>query len=83
MVFWHCLGFRYIVNHEGPKALFRGLVPNLIGVAPSRAIYFCAYSQSKKFWNNILPPDTALVHVFSAACAGRHFHNVISLLLVQ
>lgn len=61
---------RYIVNHEGPKALFRGLVPNLIGVAPSRAIYFCAYSQSKKFWNNILPPDTALVHVFSAACAG-------------
>ncbi|KAI5755400.1 hypothetical protein M8J77_016471 [Diaphorina citri] len=65
---------RYIVNHEGPKALFRGLVPNLIGVAPSRAIYFCAYSQSKKFWNNILPPDTALVHVFSAACADLVFH---------
>ncbi|XP_044740347.1 mitochondrial carrier protein Rim2 [Chrysoperla carnea] len=61
---------RYIIEHEGPGALFKGLGPNLIGVAPSRAIYFCAYSQSKKFFNTVLPPDTPIVHVSSACCAG-------------
>ena len=61
---------RYIVQNEGTKALFKGLGPNLVGVAPSRAIYFCAYSKSKIAFNAILTPDTPLVHVFSAFCAG-------------
>ncbi|KAJ8679542.1 hypothetical protein QAD02_015329 [Eretmocerus hayati] len=61
---------RYIVENEGPKALFKGLVPNLIGVAPSRAIYFCTYSQTKSFFNTCLPPDSPLVHMCSASCAG-------------
>ncbi|XP_065215023.1 solute carrier family 25 member 36 [Planococcus citri] len=59
-----------IIEHEGPRSLFRGLGPNIVGVAPSRAIYFCAYSQSKKFFNEILTPDTAAVHIFSASFAG-------------
>ncbi|XP_032668141.1 mitochondrial carrier protein Rim2 [Odontomachus brunneus] len=61
---------RYIIKHEGARGLFKGLGPNLIGVAPSRAIYFCAYSKSKVAFNAILPPDTPIVHVFSASCAG-------------
>ncbi|XP_001602784.1 mitochondrial carrier protein Rim2 isoform X2 [Nasonia vitripennis] len=61
---------RHIVEHEGPKALFKGLVPNIIGVAPSRAIYFCTYSQTKNFFNTCLPPDSPLVHMCSASCAG-------------
>ncbi|XP_014249194.1 mitochondrial carrier protein Rim2 [Cimex lectularius] len=61
---------RLIVRNEGPKALFKGLGPNLVGVAPSRAIYFCAYSQAKSFFNSLLNPDTAVVHVLSASCAG-------------
>ncbi|XP_031830032.1 replication in mitochondria 2 isoform X2 [Nomia melanderi] len=61
---------RYIVQNEGTRALFKGLGPNLIGVAPSRAIYFCAYSKSKVAFNTILPADTPIVHVFSAFCAG-------------
>lgn len=61
---------RHIVENEGPRALFKGLGPNLVGVAPSRAIYFCAYSQTKGFFNSILTPDTAIVHVCSASCAG-------------
>ncbi|XP_076653318.1 replication in mitochondria 2 [Halictus rubicundus] len=61
---------RYIVQNEGTRALFKGLGPNLVGVAPSRAIYFCAYSKSKVAFNSVLPPDTAIVHVFSAFCAG-------------
>ena len=66
---YQCL--RHIVEHEGPKALFKGLVPNIIGVAPSRAIYFCTYSQSKNFFNTFLPPDSPLVHMCSASCAGK------------
>lgn len=61
---------RYIIQNEGTRALFKGLGPNLVGVAPSRAIYFCAYSKSKVAFNAIFAPDTALVHVFSAFCAG-------------
>jgi len=68
---WACLC--HIVEHEGPRGLFRGLVPNLVGVAPSRAIYFWSYSTAKKTVNQNLPRqnrDTPFVHVLSAASAG-------------
>ncbi|XP_076315337.1 solute carrier family 25 member 36-A-like isoform X2 [Tachypleus tridentatus] len=65
---WQCL--RHIVENEGARALFRGLGPNLFGVAPSRAVYFCAYSQTKSFCNAHLVPDTPKVHILSAASAG-------------
>lgn len=68
MSLMQCL--RHIVKHEGPAALFKGLGPNLVGVAPSRAIYFCTYSQAKHFFNSVLPPDTPIVHVCSASAAG-------------
>lgn len=79
---------RHIVQHEGPKALFKGLGPNLVGVAPSRAIYFCAYSQAKSFFNSVLNPDTAIVHILSASCAGMkilslHFHCFVLLMKLQ
>ena len=53
--------------------MYRGLGPNLVGVAPSRAIYFWSYSTTKKNINNNLPrvnQDTPFVHVMSAASAG-------------
>jgi len=64
---------RHIVAHEGASGLFRGLGPNLIGVAPSRAIYFWTYSTTKRSINQRLPAvnrDTPAVHVLSAASAG-------------
>ena len=39
-------------------------------MAPSRAIYFWAYSTSKASLNRTLPPNTDLVNVLSAASAG-------------
>jgi solute carrier family 25, member 33/36 len=51
MSIMQCL--RHIVQNEGPRALFKGLGPNLVGVAPSRAFYFCAYSQAKEHLNNV------------------------------
>jgi len=68
---WACLA--HIWRHEGAKGLYRGLGPNLVGVAPSRAIYFWSYSTTKKNLNNRLPQvnrDTPFVHVMSAASAG-------------
>lgn len=47
-----------------------GLGPNLVGVAPSRAVYFLTYSQTKLFFNGVLPSETPVVHICSASCAG-------------
>ncbi|XP_077579389.1 solute carrier family 25 member 36-A [Stigmatopora nigra] len=64
----HCL--KLILEKEGPRSLFRGLGPNLVGVAPSRAIYFAAYSTAKEKLNNVLEPDSTHVHMVSAGLAG-------------
>uniref|UniRef100_A0A8C6XXS6 Solute carrier family 25 member 33 n=1 Tax=Naja naja TaxID=35670 RepID=A0A8C6XXS6_NAJNA len=61
---------RIILEKEGVRSLFRGLGPNLIGVAPSRAIYFAAYSGTKERLNTVLMPESKKVHMISAACAG-------------
>lgn len=61
-----------IVRKEGISALYKGLVPNVIGVAPSKAVYFYTYSTSKRFWNQtgIVVPNSAMVHMLSAGFAG-------------
>ncbi|CAF1038615.1 unnamed protein product [Rotaria sordida] len=61
---------RHIIKHEGIPGLFKGLIPNLIGVAPARAIYFFAYGNTKSFLVKKLERETPLVHVTSAAAAG-------------
>ncbi|ELU08546.1 hypothetical protein CAPTEDRAFT_182193 [Capitella teleta] len=61
---------KHIIQHEGVRGLFKGLGPNLVGVAPSRAIYFYSYAASKSQLNDILPSESPLVHILSAACAG-------------
>ncbi len=65
--------FRYIFVNEGIPGLFKGLGPNLMGVFPSRAIYFWTYSTVKRNMDASLPKsnrDTPFVHVISAAAAG-------------
>ncbi|XP_066295891.1 solute carrier family 25 member 36-like isoform X2 [Branchiostoma lanceolatum] len=61
---------RHIVENEGVLALFKGLGPNLVGVAPSRAIYFGTYAQAKKFFNRHLKYESSAVHMCSAMTAG-------------
>lgn len=60
-----------MVEQEGCRALFKGLGANIIGVAPTRAIYFCTYSTAKKKFNQIFTPDSHSVHVCSAGSAGE------------
>ncbi|KAK6296126.1 hypothetical protein J4Q44_G00338390 [Coregonus suidteri] len=64
----HCL--KLILEKEGARSLFRGLGPNLVGVAPSRAIYFAAYSSAKERLNEVFEPDSTQVHMVSAGLAG-------------
>ena len=63
------------------SGLFKGLGPNLMGVFPSRAIYFWAYSSAKRNVNASLPKanrDTPFVHVTSAALAGKSTNDIIA-----
>ncbi|KAL6734631.1 hypothetical protein Aduo_005150 [Ancylostoma duodenale] len=64
--------FSHIIKNEGFGALYKGLLPNLVGVAPSKAVYFYSYSTSKRFWNDseIFVPNSAIVHMVSAGSAG-------------
>lgn len=58
-----------IWSKEGIRGLWRGLVPNLIGVAPARAIHFATYSTVKKNLSQTFG-DQSFVHFISAGTAG-------------
>nr|XP_056721468.1 solute carrier family 25 member 33 [Euleptes europaea] len=59
-----------ILEKEGPRSLFRGLGPNLVGVAPSRAVYFACYSKAKELFNSVFVPNSNVVHVCAAGSAA-------------
>jgi solute carrier family 25 protein 33/36 len=52
------------------KALFKGLGPNIVGVAPYRAIYFFSYATSKNLLASPLGADKPIMHVMAAFMAG-------------
>lgn len=55
---FQCL--RHIVQSEGPRALFKGLAPNLIGVAPSRWVTVCDFGCTSLIWS--LLSDTSAIY---------------------
>eukprot|EP00112_Aurelia_sp_Birch-Aquarium-sp1_P018420 Seg4395.1 transcript_id=Seg4395.1/GoldUCD/mRNA.D3Y31 product="Mitochondrial carrier protein Rim2" protein_id=Seg4395.1/GoldUCD/D3Y31 len=63
---------RFIAKTEGITALYKGLAPNLIGVAPTRAIYFAIYSKTKNVLGMVGPLSTTspIVHMLSAMTAS-------------
>ncbi|XP_022795902.1 solute carrier family 25 member 36-A-like [Stylophora pistillata] len=69
---------RYMVQHEGFFSLYKGLGPTLLGVTPSRAIYFALYSTTKDILNKsgTLAADSSLVYMASAAMASFVNHTV-------
>lgn len=60
---------RRIFKADGPKGFFKGMQPMLIGIIPTRAIYFWAYSASKAALNAKLG-NTPVNHLLSAFAAG-------------
>uniref|UniRef100_A0A8C9G0V2 Solute carrier family 25 member 33 n=1 Tax=Pavo cristatus TaxID=9049 RepID=A0A8C9G0V2_PAVCR len=64
------------ISGEGmvrPTSVSPGLFslgPNLVGVAPSRAVYFACYSKAKERFNGIFIPNSNIVHICSAGSAA-------------
>ncbi|KAK5940018.1 Pyrimidine nucleotide transporter, mitochondrial [Knufia obscura] len=63
-----------IYQHEGFRALFKGLGANLIGVVPARSINFFVYGNSKRILNEQFNPqgkeNVWSIHIAAAATAG-------------
>ncbi|KAK5656526.1 hypothetical protein OQA88_4503 [Cercophora sp. LCS_1] len=57
---------------EGPRALFKGLGPNLVGVVPARSINFFTYGNGKRLIAEHLNGgrDSAWVHLTAGIVAG-------------
>lgn len=66
-----------IIKLEGPAGLFKGLQPLLVGIIPTRAIYFWAYSGTKNALNSTLG-NTPLNHLASAFSAGITSNTITS-----
>ncbi|XP_047126438.1 solute carrier family 25 member 36-A isoform X1 [Hydra vulgaris] len=69
---------RHIINTEGYRSLYKGLGPNLIGVAPARAVYFAVYVKSSKYiqQKGIVHQDNPLTHMLAGASAGFVTHTL-------
>ena len=63
---------RAIHQTEGLRALWKGVGATVVGVMPSRAIYFSTYAQTKHLLVDMHPSrhEGPLVHLSSAAVAG-------------
>ncbi|KAJ4298435.1 Pyrimidine nucleotide transporter, mitochondrial [Collariella sp. IMI 366227] len=61
-----------VYRQEGPRALFKGLGPNLVGVIPARSINFFTYGNGKRIIGNVFNngQDSAWVHLSAAAISG-------------
>ncbi|KAH8884246.1 mitochondrial carrier [Thozetella sp. PMI_491] len=61
-----------VYRQEGPRALFKGLGPNLVGVIPARSINFFTYGNGKRVIAQYLNggQEAAWVHLSAGAVAG-------------
>lgn len=64
-----------IVHEEGPRGLYRGLVPIIIGYLPTWTIYFTIYEKAKRVYPDVFRKylgleTSALTHCSSAMTAG-------------
>jgi hypothetical protein len=64
-----------IFKSEGYKGFFRGVKPLLVGIIPTRAIYFYSYSFSKKHLTEPLG-NTPWNHLASAFFAGAMSNTI-------
>lgn len=66
--------FRHIYRSEGLRALWKGVGATVVGVMPSRAIYFSAYQTFKSnLSQNIFDGrENVYVHLGAAVTAGKH-----------
>lgn len=71
---------RKILAENGPSGFFRGLSPTLVGIIPSRSVYFYAYQRSKTVLGPLFPegsPINALISGLLAGLTGNTLTNPI------
>jgi solute carrier family 25, member 33/36 len=66
-----------IIKLDGPAGLFKGLQPLLVGIIPTRAIYFWAYAGTKNALNSTIG-NGPLNHLASAFSAGITSNTITS-----
>jgi len=60
-----------MLGREGIRGLFRGIIPSIVGIAPSRAIYFATYTNMKEFLERkFQKTNSPLIHVLSGAASS-------------
>ena len=71
---------KHMQRTEGLRSFFKGLPANFIGVAPARALYFCAYDRVSRAFTVHLgaPKDHIGVHMCAGFCAGFVNQSVTS-----
>mmetsp|Transcript_4827 Transcript_4827/g.13186 ORF Transcript_4827/g.13186 Transcript_4827/m.13186 type:complete len:302 (+) Transcript_4827:96-1001(+) len=62
--------FTTIVKTEGITALYKGLVPTLVGVAPYAAINFASYDMAKKLFYHGERPQSSIANFVMGASSG-------------
>ena len=67
-----------IVRTEGIRGLYRGLIPHLLGVGPSRAFYFGTYNICKKYFHQTFQLQGAPLHLSAAAIGSIVSSTVMS-----
>ncbi|KAF4519831.1 hypothetical protein B566_EDAN006845 [Ephemera danica] len=65
-----CHAFTSLVRHEGPLALFRGLTPSVLLIAPQIGAMFAFYQMFTDLWHHIVPPGTMEAPFLCGALAG-------------
>jgi len=72
--------FKQVWRTEGPTAFFKGLSPTVMGVFPTRAVYFAAYEYSKLHLPPLLVPFNVehihTTHLLSSGFAGILAHTI-------
>ncbi|KAK9721400.1 mitochondrial aspartate-glutamate transporter agc1 [Basidiobolus ranarum] len=74
----HC--FKTIVQAEGARGLYRGLVPNLIGITPEKAIKLAVNDYAREYLakSNNVDPEHLPIHLGMLAGATAGFCQVIA-----
>jgi hypothetical protein len=70
-----------LLNKGGVKIFFRGLAPLLVGIVPTRALYFWAYSTTKEKLGATSLQNGPVNHLLSAFSAGILSNTVRSYLV--
>merc|ERR1719334_2221361 len=80
---------KHMVRTEGYQSLVKGLGPNVVGTAPTRALYFFVYSQSKsacsrsKLFKNSSDAYTHMTSAWAASWTTSTITNPIWFLKTQ